>query len=200
MADPDVAWSFDDFEDTSAATTDAVEDTEETAPADQPAKQVEAPKPPAEWRKTYKKYIEEKDARKIFRHWARPTRLQYKILYDYQHNYYDDYIAYMDKRQRGVYDPVPPPQTWEERVLRNCTKDGRRLSAFDYPPNRSKLNDYAVIPSICRADHDKHYYYRQYYDYLIGTPWVTVSTLGRNPNLLEVPRPTIKDRLHAQNI
>jgi len=29
---------------------------------------------------------------------------------------------------------------------------------------------------------------------------VTLSTLGRHPNMLDVPRPTIKDRLHAQNI
>jgi hypothetical protein len=115
--------------------------------------------------------IEEKDARKLFRHWARPTRLQYKMLYDYQHNYYDDYIRYMDRRQRGLYDPKPEPQTWEERVLRTCTKDGHRLSSTDFPLVKSKLNDYIVIPSVCRADHDKHYYYRQYYDQLIGTPW-----------------------------
>lgn len=115
--------------------------------------------------------IEEKDRHRVFRHWARPTRLQYNILYDYQHNYYDGYIAYMDRRQRGLYDPVPLPETWEERVLRTCTKDGRRLSSKDFPLVKSKLNDYMVIPSICRADHDKHYYYRQYYDQLIGTPW-----------------------------
>lgn len=115
--------------------------------------------------------IEEKDKRRIFRHWARPTRLQYNILYDYQHNYYSDYISYMDRRQRGLYDPVPEPRTWEERVLRTCTKDGRRLSSSDFPLTKSKLNDYVVIPSVCRADHDKHFYYRQYYDQLIGTPW-----------------------------
>ncbi|XP_050422804.1 flightin [Adelges cooleyi] len=199
MADPDAGWNFEDFAE-EAAPADDVQAAEEETAEGETAAPVEAPKPPAEWRKTYKKAIEEKDARRIFRHWARPTRLQYKIIYDYQHNYYDDYIHYMDRRQRGLYDPVPVPQTWEERVLRTCTKDGRRLSANDYPPTRSKLNDYAIIPSICRADHDKHYYYRQFYDYLIGTPWVTVSTLGRNPNVLEVPRPTIKDRLHAQNI
>lgn len=77
----------------------------------------------------------------------------------------------MDRRQRGIYDPKPEPQTWEERVLRTCTKDGNRLSSTDFPLVKSKLNDYVVIPSVCRADHDKHYYYRQYYDQLIGTPW-----------------------------
>ncbi|CAI6346563.1 unnamed protein product [Macrosiphum euphorbiae] len=199
MADPDApAWMLDD--DVADSSADVGGDEEVVEEDTTPAKPVEAPKPPAEWRKTYKLAIEEKDRRKIFRHWARPTRLQYNILYDYQRNYYDDYITYMNRRQRGLYDPVPVPQTWEERVLRTCTKDGRRLSSSDFPLVKSKLNDYMVIPSICRADHDKHYYYRQYYDQLIGTPWVTLSTLGRHPNMLDVPRPSIKDRLHAQNI
>ncbi|VVC44661.1 Hypothetical protein CINCED_3A021051 [Cinara cedri] len=203
MADPDSSWMLDDdapmdfsgVGDSGAGDEDAggnePQDTAETP--------VEAPKPPAEWRKTYKLAIEEKDRHRIFRHWARPTRLQYDRLYEYQRNYYDDYIHYMDRRQRGLYDPVPVPQTWEERVLRSCTNDGRRLSSKDFPLVKSKLNDYVVIPSVCRADHNKHYYFRQYYDYLIGTPWVTVTTLGRHPNVLDVPRPSIKDRLHAQN-
>lgn len=39
-------------------------------------------------------------------------------MYDYRHNYYDDVISYLDKRQKGINCELPRPQTWAERVLR----------------------------------------------------------------------------------
>jgi hypothetical protein len=39
-------------------------------------------------------------------------------MYDYRHNYYNDVIDYLDKRQTGIKTEIPRPQTWAERVLR----------------------------------------------------------------------------------
>lgn len=52
----------------------------------------------------------------------RPKFLQYRYMYDYRTNYYDDVIDYLDKRGRGVNREVPRAQTWAERVLRTHTK------------------------------------------------------------------------------
>lgn len=52
MADPDApAWMLDDVADESTAAEDG---TQEVADESENAAPVEAPKPPAEWRKTYK--------------------------------------------------------------------------------------------------------------------------------------------------
>lgn len=48
----------------------------------------------------------------------RPKFLQYKYLYDYQHNYYNDVIDYLDRKSRGLNSEIPRPQTWAERALR----------------------------------------------------------------------------------
>lgn len=55
MADEDSSWMLDDdtaFADTAAAADDVTGDEQQTA--DESAPPAEAPKPPAEWRKTYK--------------------------------------------------------------------------------------------------------------------------------------------------
>lgn len=43
-------------------------------------------------------------------------------MYDYRHNYYDDVIDYLDKKDRGIKSDIPKPQTWAERVLRTAHK------------------------------------------------------------------------------
>lgn len=53
---------------------------------------------------------------------ARPQFLQYRYMYDYRTNYYNDVIDYLDKRSRGQKVEVPRAQTWAERVLRTHTK------------------------------------------------------------------------------
>lgn len=52
----------------------------------------------------------------------RPKFLQYRYMYDYRTNYYNDVIEYLDKRAKGVSCEIPRAQTWAERVLRTHTK------------------------------------------------------------------------------
>ncbi|XP_019877975.2 flightin isoform X2 [Aethina tumida] len=54
----------------------------------------------------------------LFRHWIRPKFLQYKYLYDYRQNYYNDVIDYLDKRAHGIKREIPHAQTWAERTVR----------------------------------------------------------------------------------
>ncbi|XP_017034130.1 flightin [Drosophila kikkawai] len=70
-----------------------------------------APPPPPE-DDGYRKPVQ------LYRHWVRPKFLQYKYMYNYRTNYYDDVIDYIDKKQTGVARDIPRPQTWAERVLR----------------------------------------------------------------------------------
>lgn len=55
-------------------------------------------------------------------HHFRPKFLQYRYMYDYRTNYYNDVIDYLDKRAKGQKVDVPRAQTWAERVLRTHTK------------------------------------------------------------------------------
>ena len=52
----------------------------------------------------------------------RPRSAYYSYLYDYQRNYYDDVIDYLDRRKKGIYRDIPRPQTWAERALRTYTQ------------------------------------------------------------------------------
>ncbi|KAJ0183761.1 hypothetical protein K1T71_000184 [Dendrolimus kikuchii] len=56
--------------------------------------------------------------RLVFKHWIRPKTSQYHYLYDYQTNYYDDVIRYLDRRNLGLPVERPRAQTWGERALR----------------------------------------------------------------------------------
>ncbi|XP_026727854.1 flightin isoform X1 [Trichoplusia ni] len=60
----------------------------------------------------------------VFKHWIRPRFLQYTYLYDYQHNYYNDVINYLDRRNKGLPVERPRAQTWGERVLRTYLSKG----------------------------------------------------------------------------
>ncbi|XP_014285854.1 uncharacterized protein fln isoform X1 [Halyomorpha halys] len=61
--------------------------------------------------------------KQLNKHWARPRFLQYDYLYHYMHNYYDDYIEYLDNRMKGYEVERPRPQTWAERALRTYTRN-----------------------------------------------------------------------------
>ncbi|XP_045463060.1 flightin isoform X1 [Harmonia axyridis] len=66
----------------------------------------------------------------LFKHWIRPKFLQYKYLYDYRHNYYNDVIDYLDRKGRGFSSEIPRPQTWAERVLRTYISKIDKLEAY----------------------------------------------------------------------
>ncbi|XP_013184857.1 flightin [Amyelois transitella] len=79
----------------------------------------------------------------VFRHWIRPKFLQYAYLYDYQKNYYDQVINYLDRRNKGLPVEKPRPQTWAERALRTyLARSSSSLSA------RSTGRDTALLRGI----------------------------------------------------
>ncbi|XP_059046198.1 flightin [Achroia grisella] len=89
---------------------------EEAPPADEPAPAESKPEeaePPAE-----DIVIGTAPRKLIFKHWIRPKFLQYSYLYDYQKNYYDQVINYLDRRNKGLPVERPQAQTWGERALR----------------------------------------------------------------------------------
>ena len=95
------------------------------------------------------------------RYWNRPTRLQYRYLYDYRHNYYDDVIDYLDRKTRGINRDIPRAQTWAERMLRTYNKD---LSSA---PNTSRTRDIELLSTIRSINsyyqyHSKDYLFRRY--------------------------------------
>lgn len=58
----------------------------------------------------------------FYRFSSRPKFLQYRYMYDYRQNYYDDVLEYLDKRQKGIESDLPRPQYWAERVIRTERK------------------------------------------------------------------------------
>lgn len=73
----------------------------------------------------------------------RPKFLQYNYLYDYQHNYYDDVINYLDRRNKGLPVEKPRAQTWGERALRTyLSRSSSNLSS------RSFSRDAALLRGI----------------------------------------------------
>ncbi|CAK1588246.1 unnamed protein product [Parnassius mnemosyne] len=67
--------------------------------------------------------------RLVFKHWTRPKFLQYNYIYDYQRNYYDDVLSYLDRRNKGLPVERPRAQTWGERALRTyLSKDTSYMS------------------------------------------------------------------------
>lgn len=86
----------------------------------------------------------------------------YKYLYDYRHNYYDDVIDYLDKRQKGIERDAPVPQTWAERALRTYASKINRNEVF-----RRNLEDKVLIEKTKRSGafqvhHSKAYFNRRY--------------------------------------
>ncbi|PSN49757.1 hypothetical protein C0J52_08463 [Blattella germanica] len=97
----------------------------------------------------------------LFRHWSRPTRLQYRYLYDYRHNYYDDVIDYLDRKTKGISRDIPRAQTWAERMLRTYNKD------LTSAANTSRSRDIELISNIRASTnvynyHSKDFLYRKY--------------------------------------
>jgi len=133
---------------------------QEAAPEKKPEpkkKEVAPPAPPTEVETPKKKFNQ---------HWARPTFLQYDYLYTYMHNYYDDYIDYLDRRQRGLSVEAPRPQTWAERALRTYTRNTYPTST-SYRIPRLMKPDSALLhtphwANTWHSEHSKDYYNRKY--------------------------------------
>ncbi|XP_069688388.1 flightin [Periplaneta americana] len=126
---------------------------DEPAPAEAPAPEA----PPAESLPPPQPSKSRDPNRQIlFRHWSRPTHLQYRYLYDYRHNYYNDVIDYLDRKTRGLNRDIPRAQTWAERVLRTYTKDVSSAA------NTSRNRDIELLTSIRACNNYYTYHSRDY--------------------------------------
>ncbi|XP_026499359.2 flightin [Vanessa tameamea] len=99
--------------------------------------------------------------RLVCKHWVRPKFFQYNYLYDYQRNYYDDIINYMDKRNHGIPVEKPTPQTWGERALRTYLSKGYSYSTKKYSKDTTLLRHISVGAKFQRA-HTKSLISRKY--------------------------------------
>ncbi|KAF2906071.1 hypothetical protein ILUMI_00098 [Ignelater luminosus] len=98
----------------------------------------------------------------LFKHWIRPRFLQYKYLYNYRHNYYNDVIDYLDKRQKGLSREVPRAQTWAERVLRTYNNKRTREEYFKTLAEDTKLVSHSQLSGSFFHYHSKQYVNRRY--------------------------------------
>nr|CAD7593956.1 unnamed protein product [Timema genevievae] len=89
-----------------------------------------------------------------YRYWTRPTHLQYKYLYNYRYNYYDDVIDYLDKRSKGLTREIPRPQTWAERALRSFSSRSETYS--------DRHKDWELLNTIRASNNYYHYHSRDY--------------------------------------
>nr|CAD7464254.1 unnamed protein product [Timema tahoe] len=89
-----------------------------------------------------------------YRYWTRPTHLQYKYLYNYRYNYYDDVIDYLDKRSKGLTREIPRAQTWAERALRSFSSRSETYS--------DRHKDWELLNTIRASNNYYHYHSRDY--------------------------------------
>ncbi|EDW18716.1 flightin [Drosophila mojavensis] len=179
MGDEEDPWGFDDGGDAEATTqptgsTDPVpskpesvksEPRSEAGPqgADVPGEEsaaepeeVKAPPPPPE-DDGYRKPVQ------LYRHWVRPKFLQYKYMYNYRTNYYDDVIDYLDKKQVGVARDIPRPQTWAERVLRTRDINAGGIDNYSQSTKRDKHLIQTLAASIRTYNYHTKAYINQKY-------------------------------------
>jgi hypothetical protein len=97
----------------------------------------------------------------LFKHWSRPTSLQYNYIYDYRHNYYDDVIDYLDRKTKGLNRDIPRAQTWAERVLRTYTKDTKSAAFQSRHRDMELLNSIRASNSFYRL-HNRDYLIKRY--------------------------------------
>jgi len=104
----------------------------------------------------------------LYKHWVRPKFLQYRYMYDYRRNYYDDVIDYLDKRQKGVEAELPRPQYWAERVIRTEKKRAKgeidalfQPSTFDRTAAR-KREERRLATTLTNQLNSHNYHSRAY--------------------------------------
>ena len=80
----------------------------------------------------------------------------------HRHNYYDDVIDYLDRRQRGMQVETPRAQTWAERALRTYTHKFSSSATAD--SIRRDINLLSNIRTSGRFHlyHNKDFYVRKY--------------------------------------
>ncbi|KAH8296330.1 hypothetical protein KR054_004881 [Drosophila jambulina] len=93
----------------------------------------------------------------------RPKFLQYKYMYNYRTNYYDDVIDYIDKKQTGVARDIPRPQTWAERVLRTRNISSSGIDSFAPSAKRDKQLIQTLAASIRTYNYHTKAYINQRY-------------------------------------
>ncbi|XP_065161601.1 flightin [Atheta coriaria] len=98
----------------------------------------------------------------LCRHWIRPKFLQYKYLFDYRQNYYDDVIDYLDKRQKGQKREIPRPQTWAERALRTYSNKSNRSDFYKSLDDDKKLAARMKLTGAFYHYHSREYFNRKY--------------------------------------
>ncbi|EDW70487.1 flightin [Drosophila virilis] len=135
----------------SEAGPQAAEESGEQENVAEPEVEMKAPPPPPE-DDGYRKPVQ------LYRHWVRPKFLQYKYMYNYRTNYYDDVIDYLDKKQVGVTRDIPRPQTWAERVLR--TRD-INASGIDHI-NLSTKRDKQLVQTLAASIRTYNYHTKAY--------------------------------------
>ncbi|KAH8267773.1 hypothetical protein KR026_005700 [Drosophila bipectinata] len=180
MADEEDPWGFDDGGDEQAASSAQATDAPPSkapsvapsdhksdsvivggTPANEEAAPVEEeaplPPPPPPEDDGYRKPVQ------LYRHWVRPKFLQYKYMYNYRTNYYDDVIDYIDKKQTGVSREIPRPQTWAERVLRTRNISGSGIDSYAPSAKRDKQLIQTLAASIRTYNYHTKAYINQRY-------------------------------------
>ncbi|XP_044253286.1 flightin [Tribolium madens] len=169
MDDEGGDWFADAGDDTPAETAAPAEAA--AAAGEAPAAEGEAPAEAAAETEDKREVAEEEyldpDKLLLFKHWIRPKFLQYKYLYDYRHNYYDDVIDFLDKRQKGQRRDIPHPQTWAERALRTYNSKINKIESFRRLVNDTKLVTETKISGAFQLHHSKSYITRRYSSILI---------------------------------
>ncbi|XP_061389181.1 flightin [Musca vetustissima] len=166
MGDEEDPWGADDSEQQPevavapqpAATETQAPPASQTSASDAPSADAPvttdadvAPPPPPVEDDGYRKPVQ------LYRHWVRPKFLQYKYMYNYRTNYYDDVIDYLDKRQKGVSREIPRPQTWAERILRSNYSSVRSLD-FE----SSSKRDHQLIQTLAASIRPHNYHTKAY--------------------------------------
>uniref|UniRef100_A0A336MC61 CSON014999 protein n=1 Tax=Culicoides sonorensis TaxID=179676 RepID=A0A336MC61_CULSO len=100
----------------------------------------------------------------LYKHWVRPQFLQYKYMYEYRYNYYDDVLEYLNKRDKGVSCELPRPQYWAERVIRTQQKKDRAdptyiPQSYDLPKRRE---DRRQVTTLSNNINSHNYHSRGY--------------------------------------
>ncbi|KAI4470968.1 hypothetical protein MML48_1g04604 [Holotrichia oblita] len=98
----------------------------------------------------------------LCKHWIRPKFLQYTYLYDYRHNYYNDVLDFLDKRQKGLSRDTPRAQTWAERALRTYNSKINRSNYYRNQQEDTKLCTKIRLGSLFHIYHSKEYFNRRY--------------------------------------
>ncbi|CAH0547867.1 unnamed protein product [Brassicogethes aeneus] len=98
----------------------------------------------------------------LFKHWKRPTFMQYKYIYEYRQNYYNDVLHTLDRRQKGYRESIPRPQTWAERILRTRRDPINRLESFDKYLEDVKLVTRSQLSGVFHSYYFKHNFNRRY--------------------------------------